>query len=224
MLSGHDAKGYLMSRLRLKGRLRNKKELQRLLDIYPSLQPLSYGSSLRYIINEPDMNARFYIAEFSGTEMAIEIYSASSPLVFLKEGVVRLLSLASFVDPLYEFDIRSAFPYLIEVLMRQKTEHYGALANEKEVYGHDIILSKRIMSLQKENTMLRESEYAAQRALIQVAAVLLKTRYRGRCRISNVAGETGLGEKAVREAIMYACSSGCKVIWHGKEEFSLVNT
>ncbi|MCL5427731.1 MAG: hypothetical protein M1321_00950 [Candidatus Marsarchaeota archaeon] len=210
-----------MSRLRLSGTLHDMRKLQDILGKYPLLQRLSYGSSLRYLINEPDSQARFYIAEFSPSHISIEIYSRSTPLALMGDGMLRLLSLASFVGCAYDFDISSIFPYLIDILARDKIEYYLQGTGKAEIHGPEVILSKRIISLNGENLRLKQRCDAMRENILRLAIMLLRVKYRGVCAISDAAAAMGLTEDEMRTVVSRASHMGCKVVWHGKNEFSM---
>ncbi len=210
-----------MSRLRLSGTLHGVKKLQNMLEAFPSLRQLSYGTALRYLIDEPDAQSKFYIAEFAKDFIAVEIYSRKAPTILMKEGMLRLLSLASFTSSVYEFDIKSIFPYLIDLLAIEKTSYLPGTIKAVEIHGPELVLSKRILQLKGENQLLREKEASMGRTMTNIAAMLLRTNYRGVCRVSSISSETGLGEDDVRSALKHACLSGGSISWRSKDEFSI---
>ncbi len=216
-----DTRGYLMSRLRLEGKLHNTGRLEQLLELYPMLHCVGYGNELRYFIDEPDISSRFYIAEFCDKGIAIEIYSKSTPLMFLREGMLRMLSLASFVGTVYEFDIKSIFPYLIDILAKDKLEYYFKPTMHSESRGSEIVLSRRILNLLKENYTLKNNVASTEKTTTNLILMLLRLKYSGICNVRTAAPELGIEVDSLITIIKNAGDSGAMVTWHSKETFSI---
>jgi hypothetical protein len=214
--------GYLLSRIPLGGRLLDLQKLRNIIKMHPALQPLSYGSSCRYLVNEEDMQTRFYIVEFSHSAVSIEIYSVASPLIFIKEGVAHLLAFASFVEAVYDFDIKSIFPYLIEALTSEKLDYYMNVKGIERRGSPETILSARIINLKKETSVLRKQNDENRQKIANVTAIILRTRCRSICSIKTLTQEMGLSEEDIRNATDYLRAMGQRVVWHGKGEFSVV--
>ncbi len=217
-------KSYLAMRVPLSGRLNSKAALRKILLLYPALEQVSDGTDLRYVIKSETPNNYFHMAEFSNVGIAVETYSESSPLLLMRETLIRLLSLASFVKPCYEFRIESIFPYLIETLTRQNFEQYPInAAPERPGSMPEVVLSRRILSLKDELEKLKASNSANSGNVKRLAAALIATKYASRSSITQVATELGLEKLVIKQVLEKCDTQGMNVIWHSGDLFSLVS-
>ena len=115
---------YLTSRIEAKSRLvTTLKSVEGKLSCYPSMSQTGRGSTLRYALNTED-DDHFYSIEIGKSSMAICTHSSQSPLYFMHEALLRLLSMMQLLSEDYEVSANDLLPYLVAVLARQQINHY----------------------------------------------------------------------------------------------------
>ncbi len=213
LLSRMPVQAYLTTRL---SSVRSK------LDAYPMAKLLSYGTELEYAL-ETGSEDRFYLLRLNRRTVEIELHSEASPTYFLKEMLLKFLSVAAVLAEDYEIELRALFPYLIDVLGKDTTQYYlKGLNVGRDARDTDILLSKRIVELHAKNHELQRNEALAKAKLVKITASLITSRYQTGTTISGIASENGLSEDEVNEALDFACTLGYKKVQLSGKRFSLV--
>ncbi len=216
---------YLLSRIPIKARLLAKlSTLASVLGSYPWLRQIRKGSSLKYAIGEEREDC-FYTIEFSRDSVLLTIHSKSSPLYYTQEALLRILTLFSALEGLYEPDVRSLYPYLINLLASNHFVQLSEnLSSEKpdQNLGSDIILAKRINALLGEKAKLMEkmdNEVRKSRFLLSKFVI---TKYGNNIDLEMATRETGIEGRELENALRQMEEQGYKNIRVGKKRFSLV--
>ncbi len=192
------------------------------LSCYPSLSAVRRGSALAYAIDDCG-GERFYLVSFSRSGIALELYSRESPLYFMREALLRLLSLAAVLSGEYEFDVRTLFPYLIEALRPGAPEiPVRSLGLPRARVGGETILAGRISRLNRENARLALELNAARAAATRTTALFLISRYGTSVEIGRAARESGLAVEAIEAAVRAMPELGYRALRLGAGRFSLV--
>lgn len=214
--------GYLISRIPLKARsVFGISAIRKRLGLYPSLTPLSYGTSLRYALGSMQSD-HFYLLAFSREGILLEVYSKTSPLYLLGDALLRLLSVLALLEGLCSVELESLYPYMIWALGRQHLECVSEEPAEREEQGSDIVLAKRIIMLSREKSELGKKAERWHSAARQILARLIASRYGAGFAVDDVAHETGLSEETVREALRLMPTLGYKTLNMDGKTFSLV--
>ncbi len=215
---------YLISRIPIQSRLKSSMDQVRAsLESYPHMRLLQSGEQLRYLLQVESLEDRFYTFSFCSDSIVLELHSKTSPHYFLQESMLRLLSVMLPLADDYEFSAASIFPYLIELLGRERIRHYAEAINEGRSQGSsDIVLASRINSLLKANSELKlrcgELEVRARKAV----SCLILAKYGSNASIDGVARENGLDRQEILSALEFMPELGYRVIRDNQNRFSLV--
>jgi len=185
--------GYLLSRMAVKARLLTRRSaLAGFLSSYPLLRQLRKGTRVAYLVGE-DREDCFYTAEFSDDAVVLTIHSKDSPLYHMQEALLKLLSMLSLLEDFYVPDMRSLYPYLINLLSSyQFSQLSDRLARPKAEQDSDIILAKRINALLREKSDSAEKLKTERRRLIAVLSKFLVVKYGNILDLDSAARETGI--------------------------------
>ncbi|MGA3020875.1 MAG: hypothetical protein ABSD68_02920 [Candidatus Micrarchaeales archaeon] len=218
-------RGYLTSRIQISAELAGRmSSLKGCLDAYPGLKLIGEGTSLLYKLAEEETSDRFYFIELGKRHITLTIRSKQTPVMFMQEAMLRLLAVAQITSKHYRLDISSLYPYLIIAIASQQIRSLIGVGREAKEDDSDLILSKRLISVMKENATVREgSERLAIRfrKLAQRAIVLSST---GNTSIADLEGNLCLSRDEITEALSDIRHIGYNSVYLGKDRFSLVRT
>ncbi len=213
----------LISRIPVRARLRGRLSgLAGVLRSYPWLVQTGKGSSLRYRIGE-DRQDCSYEVEFSADRILLTVHSKASPAYHMQEAMLRILSICSSLEGLYEPDIRSLYPYLINLLASgqfgQMTETHEPVQDVE--WGEGITLARRINGLAAENARLAAQVEKGGLRFNMLLFRFLLARRGGQPDIGTACAEAGVGREEVEAALRNAGDFGYRSIRIG-DRFSLV--
>lgn len=215
---------YFISRIPLRAKLIKKiSNVKSALESYPALNPTKYGTLLKYRIESEIAEEHFYMLEIDKESITIEIHASASPSYFFNEALLRLLSIASVLDGLYEFRIQDLFPYFVYSLAKQQINYYGQKLekNEGNEDNSDMILAKRINSLILENAILKEQLKNISAKFIHSISTLIIMKYSYNSDVDSITKDNGLERNEVLEALKIMPDLGYRVIDYGNR-FNLV--
>lgn len=215
--------GYLLSRIPIKARLLARMPLLvGTLENYPWLTQTRKGTSPAYIMGEEE--DRFYTVEFSKDSILLTVHSKGSPLYYMQEAMLRLLGLLSSLEGLYEPDVRSLYPYLVNLLasgqFAQLSERLVSPKQERGL-GVELVLARRVNALLRENSRLNGELNEERRKLRSVLSRFLIMRYGSAVDVEAASKETGIGAKEVEDAVRRMEELGYRSIKTGERRFSL---
>ncbi len=214
---------YLTSRIQVEAELSGRMStLKGCLEAYPGLRLVGEGTSLRYELADEGVGDRFYSIELGKTQISLTICSRQTPVLFMQEAMLRLLAIMQITSEHYKIDISSLYPYLIIAIANQQIGSVMAGKEAERQDGSDLILSKRLISLMKENADLRDKSEklsARFRRLVQKAIVLSST---GNTSMTDLERDLSLSREELSIALSGMRQAGYNPVYLGKDRFSLV--
>ncbi|MDE1846163.1 MAG: hypothetical protein KGH53_02695 [Candidatus Micrarchaeota archaeon] len=152
-------------------------KLVSLLKNYPLLKPLSYGTQPSYLAKTECAD---FVFEFGPKSIVEKIYSPLSPVYSMRQALLRLLSIISFLGDSYEVKPQSILPYLISELSRPEMNSILKSAPAPRNGNPEILLSKRIIELLSslENSVSKNKRLNS-RASSLIAHLLLRESEKG---------------------------------------------
>lgn len=217
---------YLLSKIPIKAKLSKKlSEVARELGCYPGLRLVKKGTGLKYIIGD-DGDDRFYLVEFSRESVSLTINSKISPLSYMQEAVLRLLSLLSLLDGAYQVEISSLYPYLINLLSSYQFSQLKDLGGGSDLgrnNGSEIVLAKRINSLLRENMEIGNQLTDKKRKLDFVLYKFILARYGNVVDLDLVQKETQMERKEIENTLKSMEGFGYRAVKIGEGRFSLAS-
>lgn len=199
--------------------------IKSILNCYPNLKLVSNGTSLKYLSKGENENT-FYIFYFSANSIRITTHSKDSPFYYMGEALLRLLSMLSTLEGIYEPDIRSIYPYLIAALGEAKL--YRLIENLNEPIdpnfenSSDIVLARRINLLIDGNNKLTTELKQSNSMLESLLSKFITLHYGADVSIEKLSEETGLDKGLIEKMLGNMGKLGYKPIRAGKDRFSLV--
>jgi hypothetical protein len=220
---GKKSEGYLLSKLEVKSKLlTSASNMQRKLSAYPNLRQVRHGTVLGYVIEE-EPGSHFYSIELDKARASIAIYSKTTPLYFLDEAIMRFLSIMQIVSKDYEIALSDLYPYLAIALSWQRMKDmFKDEPPAERSENTDIILSKRIIGLAKENRQLNElynMMLNKNRRLLHRLIILESTNSQS---IEAIAKIAEVRRDEVESALRDIRESGYKAVRLSPDRFSLV--
>lgn len=217
---------YKISKIEVKSRLSCKlSDLRKILNNYPGLIPISYGSIIKYKLLDQNKEY-FYTLEISRNSISVTINSGSSPVYYMQEALLRLLSVLSVLEEFCEVDIRSLYPYLINVFSSSKLDQFAnrisGMIEVKEDNDVELVFAKRI------NSLLIEKEDSAQKlkeANVRFASLLSRfiiLKYGNNVDIKEIERDTEIKEKEIIDALKHVDTAKYGIIQINNDRFSLV--
>ncbi|MGC8676103.1 MAG: hypothetical protein ACP5T3_01115 [Candidatus Micrarchaeia archaeon] len=192
---------------------------------YPGMVQVGTGTMLKYELRPDSQNPdHFYVLEITRNSMALFTFSKSSPVYFMQEALLRLVSVLSLLDGVCTAELSGIYPYLISVLARQQL----AYAEERAIdvrKPHDdlaLLLSSRIKALLEENYALKRSGSESSQALSRVTAMLIVSRSSGLASVSELARITGQSREQILLAMAELPKLGYRAAYKNRDEFELV--
>lgn len=168
---------YLSSRITLSATLKTSMpSVRSRMSCYPAIRQLSSGTRLTYIIETEAKAQRFNVLELERDRITLSTNSATSPTYFLKESILRMLSVSMALCEDYEIDYSGIIPYLVhllcdtEVFAREK----GATNFNRE---SDIILSGRLVELISQRNCAQRAANELRSGLVAAISALILAKY-----------------------------------------------
>ncbi len=190
---------------------------------YPHMNLLKRGSTLKYMIEEGEGSSKFYLVTFESKSVSLELFSKVSPLYLMPEALLRTLSIMAMVSSDYDFDAKSLFPYLTEVLASQGIRYcIERLDSGRVASPGDLILAKRISSLLNSNSAVTKELDATKSKLFRMTAFFIISRYGYSASIDQVCRDTGMSGAEIEGVLNYMPEIGYKSIMSNRDRFSLV--
>ena len=185
-------RAYLSSRIILKASVKtNMLSIKSRMSVYPAIRQLATGTRLTYLIDGEEQTDRFHVLELEIDRITLTTNSASSPTYFLKESVLRLMSVSMILSEDYEIDLHGLMPYLIHVLSNSDT-----LINEARPVNFnreaDIILSRRVIALLDQRNRLESISGELKSKLISAISSLILCKYRNGFERIEISKELGV--------------------------------
>ena len=211
----------LVSRIMTKAKLlTNMSKISNTLELYPGLFKDKCDYGLRYTTLNDEKGARFVI-EATKESISIEISSNTSPLYFMKEGLLRLLSLIAILHDDYEVGIEGLYPYLTYVLMNvEPCKFTKNVTNVRE--DTDIILAKRILKLIRKNEDYEKLLKTERNNFVKVLSKLIEEKYTHKSRVEEISESIGVDVADVDEAVQKLIKDGYRKLPSGRDSFDLV--
>ena len=98
---------YLSSRISLKARVKTSiLSVKSRMSCYPAIKQVTTGTGLTYFIGDETQTDRFHVLELEKDRITITTNSTSSPTYFMKESVLRLMSVSTALSEDYEVDLQ----------------------------------------------------------------------------------------------------------------------
>lgn len=213
----------LFSRIRIDAKLTsNFYRVKELLSQYPNLRLEREGTSLLYMLCDSETQDHFYSFELDREHVSITIYSEGTPALFMQEAVLRLLGLMETLSESYKASLESLYPYLIMTIASQNITLLAQKHVEEGSIERDVILSKRLISLMKENSSLHEAYLTIMKQFKRTVLAAIMLSGRSGLNIDNIVAETGIEKREIVKAIDDAEVFGYKAVRNGKGRFTLV--
>lgn len=218
-------KEYLASKMPISAKLLTRlSSVRTKLKSYPGIKLVRNGEVVKYLISDED-DERFYTIEFSKDRIVTTVYSGISPLYYMQEAILRTLSILSIIGECYQIDVKSLYPYLINLLANQQV---GALERpilqeEQPRNGSDIILAKRISSLIRDNSILKAELNDLRKKLISISCLFIITKYIGTSvEMGSILKETCIDSDDVSSITDQLHLLGYKIVKTGFDKVSIV--
>lgn len=214
----------LVSKIKVRATLlTDLKRLKDALGYYPNLKQVSRTRRLSYEIEDSELMDIHYTLEFADEWIAIELHSSVSPFYFLNEMLVRLIGIIAFLKEHYTIVLDDLAPYLIESLsMRQLDSYMSDFELKKHEHNGDLVLSKRIISLAKENAVLDKELGSRQAQALLLLQKLIISSYGHNSSIEMVKEGSGVGGNEIKAALEHLPELGYKVVYSSREKFNVV--
>ncbi len=226
-MKSNNKENYLFSKITIQGKAHSSLEdIKLLLLDHPGLSLMYSKDILRYSINESGFKQHYFILEISKTNISIITYSMQSPILFLKEAILRLLLILSFIKSSYSIELSELYPFILNILSKEAFE-VDELNNQnryKNTYNEDIILSKRIIQLLRENKELKNEISISKSTILRLVTMNLQLKYSGRINLKIASKDLGIEEELLLNILEKAKSLGYAIIWNNKHEFTMVKT
>ncbi|MDE1869796.1 MAG: hypothetical protein KGH71_02300 [Candidatus Micrarchaeota archaeon] len=145
-------------------------KLALLLKEYPLLEQVKSGSELVYSTKSGGTTHAFH---FGKTYIIQRVYCESSPVYSMRESLLRLIAIASFLQGAYEVRPESLFPYLIAELSKPELASFTRNPPPSRTGNPEVILAKRIMGLISEVERISQENSHLRSARIRLLSYLL---------------------------------------------------
>lgn len=227
-MKSNKKESYIFSKVSISGRaLSSLEEIKISLLDHPGVSLMYSGEILRYSIKTQDFTDRYFILEISKSNISITIYSATSPVFFLKEAILKLLLILSFIKAYYSIELSEFYPFIMEILSKDTfstTEFKKLVENTKATYGDDVVLSRRIITLLNENKKLSNEILFLRSISLRLMTSALLLKYSGKINFKSASKDFGIDEVIFKKLLEETKSLGFTTLWHNKSEFTLVKT
>lgn len=216
-------KEYLFSKIRIEARLLSSfTNVRELLKPYPGLKLVREGTSLLYEMKADEGDDRFFMLELDKESVAIAVHSKLTPMRFLQEAMLRLLGTMQTLSGCYEARLESLYPYLIMTIAGQQLETVLHQEKHEEETLPDVILSKRLIAMMKENASLREERDKAVKSFRKVVTKAVISASTSDHEMESIAARLGIDKKDLTASLDGMESAGYRVVRTGGDTFNLV--
>ena len=218
-----DIGNYLLSRIKVNGHLLTSIQAMReKLSNYPQLRQANSTDGLKYVI-ESGTEETFYTISLQKDALLFDVYSKVSPLYMMHEVLLRIMSIAAVLSEDYEFEMRGLFPYIVKVLVDQVPKRPMPEATfVPGIVTEDLILSKRINWLNKENMKLQKDLSLCRTKLLRALALLIINKYGTCIDPGRIAKEIGIDIEEIDKAMEFMPELGYKTLPVGHEKFKVI--
>jgi hypothetical protein len=216
-------RGYLQSRMSVGARLATRmSSVKRTLDLYPSLRPIRSGTCLEYLLGDAEGSDHFYSVRLEADRAYLTIFSRTTPVYFIQEAVLRLLSILQTIGKEYEPSFHDLYPYLILALSSQQTRQ--ALLKDPPLPkdNSDLVLAKRIIQLMRENAELKGRLGMELRRSRRTLQALVVAEAEAGAGIGEIAKAAELSREEVERVLPTLHEIGYKAIQADPDRFDLV--
>jgi hypothetical protein len=203
---------YLSSRISLRASIKTDMRCVRSrMSCYPAMRLSATGTRLTYVMDCEKWADRFHTLELETDRITLTTNSVSSPTYFLKETVLRLVSVSMALSEDYEIDLHGLMPYLIHVLSSS-----DALTHETEPANFnrdaDIILSERVIELLGQKNKLESAANGYRSKLVSAVSALILCKYGNGADRIGMPKDLGVDREIMSEAINELGSRGYRAI------------
>ncbi len=195
--------------------------LKRELQAYSGMHLVREGTILFYEI-ESDDDEHYYNAEFGMNKIALCIYARKTPMLFIREALLKLVALLQLTSGCYEVRLGSLYPYLVLALMGEQLISLQPNAVRQDSHAESVVLARKIVRLISENRDIGKSNTELASKLRKTILKTAALSGRGRINSRDFASELGIEEKDVIDALASAGDAGYKVAHYGNGNFGLV--
>ncbi len=216
-------RAYLSSRISLKASVRTDMlSVKSRMSYYPATRQLATGTRLTYLLDGEEQTDRFHVLELETDRITLTTHSATSPTYFLRESVLRLMSVSMILSEDYDIDLHGLMPYMIHVLSNSDAlvHETGPINFNREA---DIILSKRVIELLGQRSRLESTGSELKQRLISTVSSLILCKYRNGFERTSISKELGVGQEIIDEAINDLRSRGYRAIRSNSGGFEMVS-
>ncbi len=211
-------RSYLSSTIPLKSTLLTSIEsAKRHMSSYPSSRLLP-GRYPKYLIKQGD--GPFYMVVLKEDEVLFTTYSDTSPLYFLRDTLLRLLSVMAMLSEDYSIKANGLFPYFIKSLSGQSPQKPLQRCSHDRV--PEFMLSKRIVCLLNENKALRLQANTLQQDLMRITSELILSKYSYNSSAAKIAMETKLDASYVSKVLESLRQNGNRIMPSKGGNFNIV--
>jgi hypothetical protein len=194
------------------------------LEKYPDIKFLESRREIRFIAT--DANEICYEFQLSKQYLMAKVLSTTVPPEhFLHNALLRLLSVSSFLEGCYAYEIESVFPVMIDVLSRQHlSQHAITQSRTAADRSGDLLLARRINSLLKERSELSDRCGSLNRELNRLTVMLITSRYGSSFSIEDLKKDGIFTEDMLKARLNEIEKSGYKIIRLDKQKMALVRS
>lgn len=217
-----------MSKIKVRANLISSiRSVKHKLKFYPGLEQVKDGNMPSYMLKCNKSEERFYTLELDKESISMSIYAHTSPMYFLREAVLRLLSVMELIKKEYEFYFEDLYPYLILVLAREQISNYTeriATMNRttERTDDVDILLAKKVILLTRESAGLRKVLLGVEEKSRKLLVNLIVQRQGANCDIDILTKEIGVGREEIIKALSQTKELGYRAVYKSKGRFELV--
>ncbi len=212
MNTKNKGKIYFSSRIRLEARIKTSMpSVKSRISCYPAIKQVATGTRITYLIGYETQADRFHVLELEKDRITMTTNSTSSPTYFMKESVLRLMSVSIALSEDYEIDLRGLLPYLTYLLSNSDIlihENRASNFNRRA----DIILSKRVIELLGQRNRLEKYSNELKSRLISTVSTLMLCKYGNGFDHTAISRELGVTQETIAEAINELRSRGYRFI------------
>lgn len=191
------------------------------IEAHPGLVKLPNGRKLRYLFE--DKENRFYTIEFGKDRIIIEVHSLVPPNYFIEETLFYFLNICVYLKEAYEVDLKSLYPYFIEVLGGRKLSEFKEQIKVQHLEEDDanIMLAQRINILLEKNEELKKKNEEKTAKITSIISKIIISKSAYDINVDTVANENGLERDDIMLALNGIEKFGYKVMYLGKKEIRL---
>jgi hypothetical protein len=216
--------GMLFSRIEVSAELKGSASaIKRELQAYHGLRLVREGTVLAYEI-VPDDDEHHYSVEFGTDKIALCIYSRKTPMLFIREALLRLVALLQLTSCCYDVGLHTLYPYLVLALAGEQLSSLKPETKAQNIRAASIVLAKRLVRLISENRDTKKENVELASKLHKTILKTIAISGRSRIDAKGIASELGIEESDITDALATAGDAGYKVANYGDGAFSLVKS